>query len=260
MGFEITSRLSVGAINPNIHINRKRYNTSFGQTLNADKFERQSIDKYTTETAIRRMIEANPKIKNIVKDFNPEMQLNLEELKELLQNHASDTQNVASGIINNLPFSLKYKVDEKSIDDAAYLHDIGKILIPKEILNKSGKLDDRETKIMHCHSELGYEMLKTTDINPTTLKLIRNHHQNQKRTGYPWVGNDFNADLNLQILSVSDKYSALTENRVYKKALSPKEALTIIYQDVKEGKIHPLVFKALINYVDNMSLAKVSQA
>ena len=45
-----------------------------------------------------------------------------------------------------------------------------------------------------------------------------------------------------------------------KKALSPKEALTIIYQDVKEGKIHPLVFKALINYVDNMSLTKVSQA
>ena len=101
---------------------------------------------------------------------------------------------------------------------------------------------------MHTHSELSYELLKNSGLNDKTLKLIRNHHQNAKRTGYPWVDQNFNADLNLQILSVADKYSALTEKRTYKEPMSPQQALTIIYQDVKEGKMHPFVFKALVNY------------
>ena len=101
---------------------------------------------------------------------------------------------------------------------------------------------------MHTHSELSYELLKMTDLDEKTLKLIRNHHQNAKKTGYPWVGNDFNADLNLQIVSIADKYSALTETRPYKRSMTPKQALTIIYQDVKEEKLHPFVFRALVNY------------
>lgn len=260
MGLEIPKPLITGGISANIYVNRNqnKYNIGFGQTLDNDTFERQSIERYTTEPAIKRMINANPKIQKIVKNFNPQMQLNLTELKELLNTHAFDTQNIAKGIAENLPFSLKNKVNLKAIDDAAYLHDIGKILIPKNILNKSGKLNDLETEIMHTHSELGYELLKTTDIDSVTLNLVRNHHQNAQKTGYPWVSNDFNADLNLQILSVSDKYSALTESRVYKEALSPKQALTIIYQDVKEGKLHPFIFRALVNYVNNTPLSKVS--
>ena len=72
------------------------------------------------------------------------------------------------------------------------------------------------------------------------------------------VSNDFNADINLQILSAADKYSALTEKRTYKKEMPPKQALTIIYQDVKDGKLHPFVFKALVNYVNSNTLSKVS--
>ena len=65
------------------------------------------------------------------------------------------------------------------------------------------------------------------------------------------MNNDFRADLNLQILTMADKYSALTEKRSYKEAFTPKEALTIIYQDVKDGKLHPFVFKALVNYANS---------
>lgn len=245
MGLEINKTLSVGAINPNIYNYRNRY-LSFGNQT--DTFERTSIDRYTTESSIKRMITSNPKVISITKSFNPEMTLNMEELRELLANHATDTKNIAKGIIENLPFSLKNKVDIKSIEDAAYLHDLGKVLIPKEILNKPARLDDKEVKIMHTHSELSYELLKNSDLNEKTLKLIRNHHQNANRTGYPWVGKDFNADLNLQILSTADKYSALTENRKYKAPLSPEQAITIIYKDVKEGKLHPFVFKALADY------------
>lgn len=258
MGFEINRPLSVGGITPNIYIDRNRYNTSFGNTLSADTFERTSIDRFTTETAIKRMIESNPKVKNITKDFNPNLNLNMNELRELLSNHATDTQNITKGIIENLPFALQNKVDAKAIEDASYLHDLGKVLIPAEVLNKPGRLDDKETKIMHTHSELSYELLKNSGLDDKTLKLIRNHHQNAKRTGYPWVGKDFNADINLQILSVADKYSALTEKRTYKEPMSAKEALTIIYQDVKEGKLHPFVFKALVNYAQEAVPANIA--
>ncbi len=258
MGFEIPRALGVGAIQPNIYIDRNRYNTSFGNNVNADTFERTTIDRFTTETAIKRMIESNPKVKNITKDFNPNLNLNMNELRELLSNHAKDTQNITKGIIENLPFSLQSKVDAKAIDDASYLHDLGKVLIPADILNKPGRLDDKETKIMHTHSELSYELLKKSGIDDKTLNLIRNHHQNAKRTGYPFVDKNFNADLNLQILSVADKYSALTEKRTYKEPMSAKQALTIIYQDVKEGKLHPFVFKALVNYANEPNAVNIA--
>lgn len=246
MGLEIVKSLGVGAITPNIFNYKNRY-VSFGNQP-ADTFEPQTLDRYTTEAAIRRMIENNPKVMNIAKSFNPEMALNMDELRDLQTNHATDTKNIAKGITENLPFSLQSKVDIKAVEDAAYLHDLGKVLIPREILNKPGKLDNNEVQIMHAHSELSYELLKNSSLNEKTLKLIRNHHQNAKRTGYPWVGNDFNADLNLQILSTADKYSALTENRKYKAPMTPEQALTIIYRDVQEGKLHPFVFKALVNY------------
>ena len=111
---------------------------------------------------------------------------------------------------------------------------------------------------MQTHSEVSYELLKNSGLNNKTLSLIRHHHQNAKHTGYPWVNKDFNADINLQILSIADKYSALTENRIYKAPLTPKEALTIIYKDVKEGKLHPIVFKALVNYAKTTTPEQVA--
>lgn len=257
MGIEIANPLGVGGISRYINVDRNQ-KVNFGNNLNADTFENTSIDRFTTEPAIRRMIAANPKIKNIVKNFNPQLELNMAELKELLQNHAADTGNIATGIMDNLPFALKNRVDEKAVKDAAYLHDLGKVLIPKEVLNKPDKLDDSETKIMHTHSELSYELLKNSGLDEKTLNLVRNHHQNAKKTGYPWVSNDFRADLNLQILSVADKYSALTEARTYKEPMSPKQALTIIYQDVKDEKLHPFVFRALVDYANSKSAVEVA--
>jgi len=256
MGLEINRPLGVGGITPNISVNRNRY-IGFGNQT-ADTFESNSVERFTTENSLKKMVENNPKVRNIAKNFNPNMNLNMEELRDLLKNHATDTKNIAKGIAENLPFALQNRVDMKSLEDAAYLHDLGKVLIPPEILNKPAKLTDDETKIMHTHSELSYELLKNTGLSDKTLKMIRNHHQNAKKTGYPWVGNDFNADLNLQILSVADKYSALTEKRTYKEPLSSKQALTIIYKDVEDGKLHPFVFKALVNYSQSPNAVSVA--
>lgn len=254
MVIEFSKPRSVGGISANLGITYPKFNVRFNGNLPSDCFESDTVNRYTSEFYLQKAVQNNPKISKILSDVNVPVNLNMEELNKLLKGHAKDTQKVALGITENLPFSLKNKVDIKAITDAAYLHDIGKSLIPTEILNKNGKLNENETEIMHKHSELGYELLKGTNIDKKTLNLIRNHHQNAKKSGYPFVDNNFNADLNLQIVSMADKFSALTEKRPYKEPMDNKKALTIIYNDVKEGKLHPFVFKALVNFANQEEL------
>lgn len=256
MGLDITSAFRASGINLNTPLSG-RPQVQFHGNLTEDRFESTSANRFTNETVLNKLIAQNPKIQKILKEVDAPVKLNMKELDTLLKTHCSDVQNIARGITENLPFSLKNNVDSKALDDACFLHDIGKVLIPAEVLNKKGKLNKTETEIMHKHSELGYELLKNTNLDKKTLDLIRNHHQDQKRSGYPFVSNDFKADLNLQILTMSDRYSALTEKRVYKEPMSPKEALTVIYADVKAGKLHPFVFKALVNFV-NTTESKVT--
>ena len=129
------------------------------------------------------------------------------------------------------------------------LHDLGKVLIPSKILNKPAKLNTKEREIMNIHSTLGYELLKTQNINEETLDLVKYHHQNLKRSGYPaLVEGHTPSDIGVQIISTADKYSALREARVYRRKLSRIESLLILYKEVLEGKIHKDVFNALVEY------------
>ena len=256
MGFEITRPLSVGGVNSNISVKPTR--VAFGSA--PDSFKTTSVNRYMTESSIKYAIASNPEIKKILKEMDAPVKLNMAELQELTEHHAKDTQDICSGIIQNLPKGLRDRVNVKSVKDAAMLHDIGKVLIPSEVLNKNGKLDDKEKAIMRRHSELGYEILKNTDIDTRTLHLVKYHHQNASHSGYPKVQKDFWPDINLQILSTADKYSALTEKRVYKEPLSKEQALTIIYRDVIDGNVHPFVFKALSNYALGAEDVKTSMS
>ena len=171
-------------------------------------------------------------------------------MNELSKGHLADTKTIVEGMLNNLPLGLKQHTNIKALKEAAYLHDIGKVLIPKEILNKKERLSEKEKEIMHKHSELGYEILKNSDIDTRTLDLVKYHHQNASHSGYPKVKSDFFADINLQILNTADKYAALTEKRTYKEPFDKDTALKIIYKDVIAGNIHPFVFKSLNDYLN----------
>ena len=131
------------------------------------------------------------------------------------------------------------------------LHDLGKVLIPSKILNKPAKLNVKEREIMNIHSTLGYELLKTQNLSPKTLELIRYHHQNLQHSGYPAIETTITSDIAVQIVSISDKYSALREARVYRRRLSRLESLLILYREVREGKIAPEIYNALVKYATN---------
>ena len=104
---------------------------------------------------------------------------------------------------------------------------------------------------MNIHSRLGYELLKSQNINYEILELVKYHHQNLKRTGYPILVGHTPSDIAIQIISIADKYSALREARVYRCGLSKQKALLILYEEVLSGKILKEVFNALMIYVKN---------
>ena len=198
---------------------------------------------------LQRMIDLNPSIKRILNAYRIKPTIDTKTLRELAGGHMNETCKVAMGIYSVLSEHLKNGICEKNLKEASMLHDLGKVLIPSKILNKPARLNKQEREIMNIHSTLGYELLKTQKLNEETLNLVKYHHQNLIHSGYPALNCDHNpSNIGVQIISTADKYSALREARVYRKKLSRIESLLILYKEVREGKILPEVFNALVEY------------
>lgn len=214
-------------------------------------FLKTGKDEKLHKSVVQSMINANPHIAKILSRFHIKPLIDTKTLKELTGGHMNDTCHIAMGVYSILSDAIKNKVDKDSLKEASMLHDLGKVLIPSKILNKPAKLNIKERKIMNIHSTLGYELLKTQDIPEDTLALIKYHHQNLVHSGYPVLPKEnTSSDLGVQIISIADKYSALREARVYRRPMSRIESLLILYKEVREGKIHPEVYKALVKYAE----------
>lgn len=198
---------------------------------------------------VQKMIDLNPSVKKLLSDYKIKPTIDTKTLRELAGGHMNETCRVAMGIYSVLSEKLRSKIKENTIKEASILHDLGKVLIPSKILNKPAKLNKKEREIMNIHSTLGYELLKTQKIDSETLDLVKYHHQNLIHSGYPALNCDHHpSDIGVQIISTADKYSALREARVYRRKLSRIESLLILYKEVREGKILPEVYKALVEY------------
>ena len=202
-------------------------------------------DNLVDFSRIEAEAKSNPKIRAIMNKYNLPIKVNTKELEKLQQGHLKDTRITAVKIYSNLPPYMRKNINLQQLQEAAMMHDYGKVLIPDGVLNKQGELSEKEKEIMNLHSELGYELLKNKGLDEATLDLIKYHHQNPMKSGYPAVDNNYEHSLEAQILNAADEYTALREERSYKKALSKEEALNILQQRTEQGFISPEVFSAL---------------
>ena len=142
------------------------------------------------------------------------------------------------------------EVDIALITTASSLHDIGKIYIPEEILNKPGRLTDEEFKIMKTHSELGEAIIKDMDFpqdHPlvrTAWEICRWHHERWDGKGYPDGLKGEEIPICAQVVSIVDVYDALTSERCYKKAFDHDTAIQMIL-DGQCGQFNPILLKCL---------------
>ena len=121
------------------------------------------------------------------------------------------------GLTNGALDELKY---------AGYLHDVGKIGIPDEILGKSSQLSADEWKLMKKHPIVSARILEPVPISGTIKAAIRHHHERFDGKGYPYGLAGESIPLAARILSVADSYEAMTSNRPYRQALTDEQAIS----------------------------------
>jgi putative nucleotidyltransferase with HDIG domain len=135
----------------------------------------------------------------------------------------------------------------------ALFHDIGKMEIPNEVLNKPTNFTDEEWKIMRKHPVWGLKAIlklkKLDELMMTSAIVSFEHHMNYDHSGYPAVRKPMELDFFSRIVSLADQYDAMTSSRVYSRVpLSPDKALSIMME--RAGRqLDPLLFKFFTNMV-----------
>jgi putative nucleotidyltransferase with HDIG domain len=128
----------------------------------------------------------------------------------------------------------------------ALLHDVGKIIVPLEVLNKPGKLTPEEWELMKRHPEAGLELVADVDFPGDVRAIIRNHHERWDGKGYPdgLVGDA--TPLPARLLCLADVYDALTSSRPYRTALSHQQGVEIMR--TSEGQFDPQLLAIFMDW------------
>jgi HD-GYP domain-containing protein (c-di-GMP phosphodiesterase class II) len=108
------------------------------------------------------------------------------------------------------------------------VHDVGKLAVPPEVLNKPARLTDEEMDVMRSHPEAGVELLRAADLSPLTVTVIRDHHERPDGTGYPNRLQGKAIHEFARFAAVADVYDAVTSKRVYSGAVQPHVGVKII--------------------------------
>ncbi|MCX7569596.1 HD-GYP domain-containing protein [Tumebacillus sp. DT12] len=134
--------------------------------------------------------------------------------------------------IMSVAMGLEYGLNEKQSLDlgvGTLLHDVGKLRVPQEILNKPGRLTDEEFQAIQHHALYGYEMLRAQDdISAMSAHVALQHHERIDGTGYPRGLKGDEIHIFGKISAVADVYEALTANRIYRKGHLPHHALEFL--------------------------------
>jgi putative nucleotidyltransferase with HDIG domain len=131
---------------------------------------------------------------------------------------------------------------------AGLLHDVGKMMMPLEVLNKPGSLTDAEFNVMRSHPERGYELLKEGALVPEgALDVCLHHHEKMDGTGYPHKLAGEQISPLARMGAVCDVYDAITSTRPYKAAWDPAGSLQRMAQ--WKGQFDPVIFQAFVKSV-----------
>ncbi|MBK9795332.1 MAG: HD-GYP domain-containing protein [Holophagaceae bacterium] len=191
----------------------------------------------------------------VVDDINASVLRNPGALLSLGRIKQADTytfQHCVSVCALMVSFSHALGLDAAAVQEAGLgglLHDMGKMKIPNEILNKPGRLTEEEFTIMKSHAALSRELLEgTPGMSETVIRIASEHHEKLGGCGYPLGLSGDQISRPGRMAAIVDVYDALTSNRVYHKGMEPSEALKKLLEwsgDHLDGELVQFFIRAL---------------
>lgn len=159
---------------------------------------------------------------------------------------------IVTGLVTNFAsFWGMNSSDVEKFSTVGLLHDIGKVRIPNELLDKPGKLSEAEFEIIKTHPVVGYDyLLGQKGVTKELLGAVRHHHEALDGSGYPDGLKAGDIDDFTRILTICDIYGALVEHRVYKKQSLPEQAVKVLMDMADENKVERSLVKAFAKTVD----------
>lgn len=216
--------------------------TSFSRASRGLKFPSVAFQTYGLKRTVDRVVHeilANPRAVVTLQDIR--------QVDEYTMLHSIEVCILSSLVGNSLGLS-RPELNELAL--AALLHDIGKIGVPLAVLNKPGRLSVEETAIMQRHTTVGWTLLRSQrEVSEEAALVALQHHERwQGAGGYPLGLSGQQIHRFARICAVADVYDAMTADRVYRRGLSPAEALQIMTGSMKDA-FEPAVLKAFLNCV-----------
>ncbi len=154
----------------------------------------------------------------------------------------------------NMPYDkLRYHVL------GAFLHDVGKIYIPSEILQKNGKLTDEEYEIMKKHTVYGYEICSNYNQFKNLAQIARWHHESFDGSGYPDGLKGEEIPIEASLVKVADVFDALTRRRQYKEGFAQSKTIGIMIEEVKKNRMCAQFLYYLVSYLLKKMSEKIEE-
>ncbi len=148
----------------------------------------------------------------------------------------------------------------KMMKVSGYLHDIGKLKIPDEILEKPGKLTDEEYNIMKEHAYYTWVLLKDIKGFEQIAEWAAHHHEKMNGKGYPFHLYQNELSLGARIMTVADIFSALAEDRPYRKGMEKEKVIMILREDAHNGFLSDRLVTLLTDHYDHIDTIRNTES
>ena len=167
--------------------------------------------------------------------------------------HSSGVAASALALATRVGFSAQ---ECKMMEMAAYLHDVGKLAIPSEILEKPAKLDAEERNIMRTHAYFTYHILQPIEALQMITSWGALHQERLNGTGYPFGYTAEQLPLGSRVMAVADVFTAITEDRPYRRGMTKEQAIEVLEKMVTEGELDERMVHLLLSDYDAINFVR----
>lgn len=211
-------------------VNLNQLVISTTNALRRQKLETQNRNhlanlEYQVLSRTKELRESMDSLNEVMNEIIQAMGITVEKRDPYTSGHQVRVTGIATAIAKQMGSSESETI---GIHHAGLIHDIGKIAVPTDILNKPGKINDYEFGIIRAHAEVGFDILKNIDFPWPIAQIVYQHHERLNGSGYP---RGLSADailMEAKILAVADVVEAMASHRPYRPALGIETALTEI--------------------------------